>query len=1179
MQLVTAGPSREPDAESCLRRLIELDPNRVQAQNLLAYGAMNRGDFARAEEQFEIYRFLAPDQANPHDSLGELLMVTGRYDEAKQEFHKALALKPDFCPPWQNLVNIELLRRNAGAAREVVDEARDAGGCPPPVIDRLVCQVPLWPMANEGRWQEIWDSVWSCGGGEKAAEAEAGEEAGDGVSDELAGDDAKPVEPPPEDRVIFAVMAALHTGRLDDARRIAEQVAARAEPDAGDMYSMRSALVEHLAGLVAAGNGDMEVAVDHLRAADDRTVWGGGIGDLQAVQPVAARRHGGRGRRRGGGAADDGRAGRGQPPVRQPPAVAAALRGTGAACAGVGRRAPSAGGAAGAGRPGAARPGAGHRPRHRRSGRRGVSEARDPHRRLAWRIGIGVLAAAVAVGVAVVVVRGHEGERWTTDSEVARGELEAGRRALDKLYVNEAVDHFLAAVEADPDFLAPKVLLLRHGSYVAGGRERLDRLVDELRGADLGRVTPRERLLVRHTLALVDRRSDEARRLVDDYLAAEPDDPWAVELRCGHAWGDDEWAAAKDCYRRLIELDPNRVEAQNRIGYMEMAEGHFDEAAAQFQIYGFLAPDQANPHDSMGELMLLTGRYDEAEAELRQALALKPDFCASWLNLVLLHELRHDFDGAEAVVADAAGACPEASLAKMTCSIGLWRNADAGLLVRRLGRRQRLRRLAGRPRHGLLRRRRRRTARRDGPAARQAAPGGGGDGGRRRQGRRQGATVAGEHGRGPRLVRRRPRVGRRARPRRRRGAQLLERPVAVQAAEPAVDGGGPGGVRPRRRGRGAAPADPPGQPAAGRRSPVPLAGRPARGPMITAVVSKKGGVGKTTTAVSLAAALAARGRRVLLVDLDSQASASMSLGVPRSALAPSVADVLLWGRPVRQAIRRTGVPHLDLVTASVDLVSADFELGNLRQREVRLASVLERIRGDYDFIVLDCPPGMGLLPVNALAAADAFLVPVAPQFLAITGVDSLLAAAERIRHHHNPRLALAGILLTLVDYRSNETRRNVDELRRRYGAAGVRRRGAGQRPSRRGSRRRPDHLRVRPLRHRRPGLSPGRRRAPPAHRPPAPHPHHPHHRRRLTGHRELPACRASPPLETICRSRAPRRRVMLYTCEHNGVIADEPVYHDDGTLARGRPRTARQAGASDRADALVAGPRRPACVR
>jgi chromosome partitioning protein len=203
--------------------------------------------------------------------------------------------------------------------------------------------------------------------------------------------------------------------------------------------------------------------------------------------------------------------------------------------------------------------------------------------------------------------------------------------------------------------------------------------------------------------------------------------------------------------------------------------------------------------------------------------------------------------------------------------------------------------------------------------------------------------------------------------------------------------------------------------------------------MITAVVSKKGGVGKTTTSVNLAAALAATGRDVLLVDLDSQASASMSLGVPRSALAPSVADVLLWGRPVRQAIRRTGVPGLDLLTASVDLVSADIELGGLRRREDRLAQVLERLRGEYEFVFLDCPPGLGLLAVNALAAADVFLVPVAPQFLAITGVDSLLAAADRIRQHHNPRLALAGMLLTLVDYRSNETRRNVDEMRRRYG--------------------------------------------------------------------------------------------------------------------------------------------------
>lgn len=204
--------------------------------------------------------------------------------------------------------------------------------------------------------------------------------------------------------------------------------------------------------------------------------------------------------------------------------------------------------------------------------------------------------------------------------------------------------------------------------------------------------------------------------------------------------------------------------------------------------------------------------------------------------------------------------------------------------------------------------------------------------------------------------------------------------------------------------------------------------------MITAVVSKKGGVGKTTTAVSLAAALAGTGRRVLLVDLDSQASASLSLGVDRHDLAPSVADSLLWGAPLRESIRRTGVRGLDLVTASVDLVSADLELGALRRREQRLATLLHRVSGDYDEVFLDCPPGMGLLAVNALVAADAFLVPASPQFLALTGIDALLAGADRVRQHHNRDLALAGILLTLVDYRSNETRRNVAALRERYGS-------------------------------------------------------------------------------------------------------------------------------------------------
>jgi predicted Zn-dependent protease len=269
MQLVTAGPAREDEAEQCLRRLIELDPNRVAAQNLLGYSAMNRGDFARAEEQFEIYRFLAPDQANPHDSLGELLMVTGRYDGAEEEFRRALAIKPDFCPTWQNLVRIELLRGGTEAARAVVDELRAAGGCPESVLDRLTCDTVLWPLAAERRWEEVWRQVWTCDGPGAVPEA---------PPEPQGGEPALPEELPRDDRLVFTVMAALQTGRTGIAEAVRDRVAADTGLEAAEDYSTRGALAEHLAGLVATGTGDPGRGVEHLRAADARTVWGGGMG-------------------------------------------------------------------------------------------------------------------------------------------------------------------------------------------------------------------------------------------------------------------------------------------------------------------------------------------------------------------------------------------------------------------------------------------------------------------------------------------------------------------------------------------------------------------------------------------------------------------------------------------------------------------------------------------------------------------------------------------------------------------------------------------------------------------------------------------------------------------------------------------------------------------------------------
>ncbi len=202
--------------------------------------------------------------------------------------------------------------------------------------------------------------------------------------------------------------------------------------------------------------------------------------------------------------------------------------------------------------------------------------------------------------------------------------------------------------------------------------------------------------------------------------------------------------------------------------------------------------------------------------------------------------------------------------------------------------------------------------------------------------------------------------------------------------------------------------------------------------MILALINNKGGTGKTTSAVNLAAALAMRGSRALLVDLDSQASASLSMGIERAAFTPSVADAILAGKPLKPVIRRSAVEGLDLVTGSPDLANADLMLASLSGRERRLKDAVAPVLGDYAFIILDCPPSLSMLSVNAMVAADAFIIPTPPEYLALEGLVGLLDAVKKVHAGIGDKCRLLGILLTKVDHRRRVTEEIIGVIRGHY---------------------------------------------------------------------------------------------------------------------------------------------------
>ena len=199
---------------------------------------------------------------------------------------------------------------------------------------------------------------------------------------------------------------------------------------------------------------------------------------------------------------------------------------------------------------------------------------------------------------------------------------------------------------------------------------------------------------------------------------------------------------------------------------------------------------------------------------------------------------------------------------------------------------------------------------------------------------------------------------------------------------------------------------------------------------IVAVTNQKGGVGKTTTSVNLSALLAAAGKQVLVVDLDPQGNTTSGLGM--EAGEQSIYEALVGTSDLASAVEKTEWNGLSIACGNIRLVGAELELANMPQREFRLKTVLQPVRDRYDFIFIDCPPSLGLLSLNALTAADTVLIPIQCEYFALEGVSSLMNTLNRVRKNLNPALAVEGVLLTMLDGRTNLGLQVVDEVKKHF---------------------------------------------------------------------------------------------------------------------------------------------------
>ena len=200
--------------------------------------------------------------------------------------------------------------------------------------------------------------------------------------------------------------------------------------------------------------------------------------------------------------------------------------------------------------------------------------------------------------------------------------------------------------------------------------------------------------------------------------------------------------------------------------------------------------------------------------------------------------------------------------------------------------------------------------------------------------------------------------------------------------------------------------------------------------MVISFTNQKGGVGKTTSAVNIAASLGALDRKVLLVDMDPQGNATSGLGINKREIAKSTYDMTVGDTKAQEILKKTPFENLDLLPSNMNLAGAELELVDMNDRQVRIKNALAPIKGDYDFIIIDCPPSLGLLTVNVLCASDSVIVPIQCEYYALEGLSQLMNTIRQVKRLYNPLIELEGVLLTMYDGRLNLTQQVVNEVKR-----------------------------------------------------------------------------------------------------------------------------------------------------